>query len=181
MGMARIQANFKLWPIFHSIYLIPTLNLRPGLDSAAFFTYIVRFPDFRLLSFMAYTYNIQGWQDRTRRRPPLAQPCDSHPMTAGIQANFKLWPIFCSIYLIPTLNLRPGLNLVAFFTYIVKFPAFRLLSFMAYTYNIQGWQDRSRHWPPLARPCDSHPVTAPQPHSLTLTTFNLININYDNL
>ena len=58
---------------------------------------------------------------------------------AGIQANFKLWPIFCSIYLIPILNLRPGLNSVAFFTYIVKFPAFKLVSFMAYTYNIQGW------------------------------------------
>ena len=58
---------------------------------------------------------------------------------AGIQANFELWPIFCSIYLIPTLNLRPGLNLAAFFTYIVKLSAFKLLSFMAYTYNIQGW------------------------------------------
>ena len=58
---------------------------------------------------------------------------------AGIQANFELWPIFHSIYLIPTLNLRPGLNLVAFSTYIVKLPAFKLVSFMAYTYNIQGW------------------------------------------
>ena len=58
---------------------------------------------------------------------------------AGIQEHFEVWPIFCSIYLIPTLNLRPGLNSVAFFTYIVKFPAFKLVSFMAYTYNIQGW------------------------------------------
>ena len=58
---------------------------------------------------------------------------------AGIQVNFELWPIFCSIYLIPILNLRPGLNAVAFFTYIVKFPIFKLVSFMAYTYNIQGW------------------------------------------
>ena len=33
---------------------------------------------------------------------------------AGIQVNFELWPIFCSIYLIPILNLRPGLNSAAF-------------------------------------------------------------------
>ena len=56
---------------------------------------------------------------------------------------------------------------------------------MAYTYNIQGWQDGTRHWPPLAWSHDSHPVTAPQSHSListlTLSTFNLISINYDNL
>ena len=98
---------------------------------------------------------------------------------------WPIWPIFHSIYLIPTLNLRLGLNSAAFFTYIVKFPAFKLVSFMAYTYNIQGWQDRTRHWPPLAWSHDSHPVTAPQSHSListlTLSTFNLISINYDNL
>ena len=66
--MAGIQANFKLSP-FHSICLIPTLNLRPGLNSVAFFTYIVKFPAFQLVSFMAYTYNIQGWQDGTRCQP----------------------------------------------------------------------------------------------------------------
>ena len=59
--MAGIQENFELWPIFHSIYLIPILNLRPGLNSVAFFTHLVKFPAFKLLSFMAYTYNIQGW------------------------------------------------------------------------------------------------------------------------
>ena len=47
---------------------------------------------------------------------------------AGIQVNFELWPIFCSICIIPILNLRPGLNSGAFFTYIVKFPAFKLVS-----------------------------------------------------
>ena len=76
---AGIQANFELWPIFHSIYLIPTLNLRQGLNSMAFFTYIVKFPAFKLVSFMAYTYNIQGWRDGTRRQSPLARPRDSHP------------------------------------------------------------------------------------------------------
>ena len=101
---------------------------------------------------------------------------------AGIQVNFELWPIFHSIYLIPTLNLRPGLNSAAFLTYVIKFPAFKLLPFMAYTYNIQGWRDRTKHWPPLASPVTATPW---QPHSLmstlTLSTFNLININYDNL
>ena len=83
--MAGIQANFKLCPVFHSICLIPTLNLRPGLNSAAFFTYIVKFPAFQLVSFMAYTYNIQGWQDGTRCQPhdsphwpsPMTAPYDS--------------------------------------------------------------------------------------------------------
>ena len=91
-----------------------------------------------------------------------------HMQMAGIQANFELWPIFCSIYLILTLNLRPGLNSVAFFTYIVKFPAFKLLSFMAYTYNIQGWWDRTRHQPPW-QPHQPSPMTATlwQPHSPT--------------
>ena len=59
-------------------------------------------------------------------------------LMAGAQSNFEIWPIFCSIYLIPTLNLRPGWNSVVFFTYIVKFSAFKLLSFMVYTIT-QGW------------------------------------------
>ena len=95
---------------------------------------------------------------------------------AGTQSNFELWPIFHSIYLIPALYLRPGLNSVAFFffTYIVKFSAFKLVSFMAYTYNIQGWPDGTRHQPLSAPPHDS-------PTSFTWSTFNLISINYDNL
>ena len=69
---------------------------------------------------------------------------------AGIQANFELWSIFCSIYLIPTLNLRPGLNSVAFFTYIVKFqlsnwsPSWPTLI----TYEVgETGLDISPHWP----------------------------------
>ena len=99
-----------------------------------------------------------------------------HVGMAGIQVNFELWPIFRSIYLIPTLNLRPGLNSAAFFTYIVKFPAFKLLSFMAYTYNIQGWRDGTRRRPHRPGPMTATPW---QPHSLmstlTLSRFNLIN------
>ena len=106
---------------------------------------------------------------------------------AGIQVRilkFGIQVFLCSIYLIPTLNLRPGLNSAAFFTYIVKFSAFKLLSFMAYTYNIQGWWDGTR-CRPLWRPPSLMTATPWQPHSLmstlTLSTFNLININYDNL
>ena len=40
------------------------------MNSVAFFTHTIKFPDLKLVSFMAYTYNIQGW-------PPLAQPHDS--------------------------------------------------------------------------------------------------------
>ena len=35
-----------------------TLFLRPGMNAAAFFTYIINFSDFNLVSFMPYTYNI---------------------------------------------------------------------------------------------------------------------------
>ena len=73
--MASAQSNFWLWQAFNSIQIHPTLNLRPGLNSAAFSTYIVKFPAFKLVSFMAYTYNIWGQWDRTRR-PLSAQ----HPV-----------------------------------------------------------------------------------------------------
>ena len=102
------------------------------------------------------------------------------------QSNFWLWQAFNSIQIHPTLNLRPGLNSAALSTYIVKFPAFKLVSFMAYTYNIRGRQDGTR-CPPSAWPCDSphHSPTAPQPHNLTatltLSTFNLISINCANV
>ena len=51
---------------------------------------------------------------------------------------FKFWPTSIRIYVTPALNLRTGLNLAALFTYIQKFSTFKLVSFMAYTYNIQG-------------------------------------------
>ena len=98
------------------------------------------------------------------------------------QSNLWIWQAFNSIQIHPTLNLRPGLNSAAFSTYIVKFPAFKLVSFMAYTYNIWGWRDGTRWHPPLAWHCDG-PLS--QPHSstatLTLSTFNLISINYANV
>ena len=40
------------------ILTVPTLNLRPGMNAAAFFTYIINFSYFNLVSFMPYTYNI---------------------------------------------------------------------------------------------------------------------------
>ena len=151
-GTFSIQSNFQIWQACDTILLHPTLNLRPGLNSVAFSTYIVKFPAFKLVSFMAYTYNIWGQWDGTRCQP-------------GTQSNFWIWQACDTILLHPTLNLRPGLNSVAFSTYIVKFPAFKLVSFMAYTYNIQGWWDGTRQCPLLAQPHDGSPITAPQPHS----------------
>ena len=37
------------------------------MGSAAFFTYKIKFPDLKLVPFMAYTYNIQCWHDGTTR------------------------------------------------------------------------------------------------------------------
>ena len=42
------------------------------------------------------------------------------------------------IWTVSTLKLTPGMNLVALFTYTVKFSDLKLDSFMVYTYNIQG-------------------------------------------
>ena len=41
---------------------VPTLNLRPGMNAAAFSTYIINFSEFKLVSFMAYTYNMNMTQ-----------------------------------------------------------------------------------------------------------------------
>ena len=84
------------------------------------------------------------------------------------------WSTYTMICVTPTLNLRPGMNAVDFFTYIINFSDFNLVSFMPYTYNIGTglapvglalWQPLWQH----------HSPTALQP------TFNLININYDNV
>ena len=56
------------------------------MDSAAFFTYIVKFSDIRLGSFMVYTYNIQGRQDRTR--------CWQTTLVEGILKNIPVLRIF---------------------------------------------------------------------------------------
>ena len=74
----------------------------------------------------------------------------------------------------PTLNLRPEMNAVAFFAYIINFSDFNLVSFMPYTYNI------GMGLAPYDGPCWPGPVTATQPYSPT-ASFNLININYDNV
>ena len=42
------------------IKVFSTLNMRPRMDLVAFFTYIINFSDLKMVSFMAYTYNIQG-------------------------------------------------------------------------------------------------------------------------
>ena len=77
-------------------------------------------------------------------------------------------PLYTMICVTPTLNLRPGMNAAAFFTYIIKFSDFNLVSFMPYTYNIgTGLAPVSPAlWQPLWQ---HHSPTAPQPHSLHLT------------
>ena len=50
------------------ILAISILKLRPSLNAAAFYTYIVKFSDLKVVSFMLYTYNIQGRCDGTRHR-----------------------------------------------------------------------------------------------------------------
>ena len=42
------------------IGVVCTHNLRPGMNSAANFTFIKIFNDLKLVSFMPYTYNIEG-------------------------------------------------------------------------------------------------------------------------
>ena len=39
------------------ICVTSTLNLRPGMNAVAFFTYIIKSSDLNLVSFMSYTLN----------------------------------------------------------------------------------------------------------------------------
>ena len=93
---------------------VPTLNLRPGMDSVAYFTYIINFSDFKLISFMGYTYNMTQ-------------------LPVKIQNGSLIFRAFSSLILHATLNLRTGMDSAAFFTYIINFSDFKLTSFMAYT------------------------------------------------
>ena len=69
----------------------------------------------------------------------------------------------------PTLNLSPGMNAVAFYTYIIKFSDFNFVSFMSYTYNNKApMHGTSVHYSPNQPSPMTAPVTAPQPHSLHL-------------
>ena len=61
------------------------------------------------------------------------------------------------------------MDALAFFTYLINFLDFNLISFMSYTYNIgTGLAPMTA---PSAWPCDNphDNTTAPQPHSLHLT------------
>ena len=75
------------------------------MNGVAFFTYIINFSDFNLVSFMPYTYNMNMTQLK-------------------IQDGSLTFESICSFIVICTSNLRPGMNAAAFSTYIVKFPAF---------------------------------------------------------
>ena len=64
------------------ILAITILKLRPGLNAAAFSTYTVKISDLKVVSFMSYTYNIQGRSDRTMRH--------SAEMMQGRKLKFQL-------------------------------------------------------------------------------------------
>ena len=51
------------------------------------------------------------------------------------------------------------MNAAAFFTYIINFSDFNLVSFMPYTYNLYMGTS------PCDGPCQPGPMTAPKPHS----------------
>ena len=40
--------------------------------------------------------------------------------------------------------MRPGMNAVAFFTYMINFSEFNMVSFMAYTYNMSITAQKSK-------------------------------------
>ena len=75
------------------------------MNAAAFFTYIRNFSDLKLPSFMPYTYNMNMNQLK-------------------IPDGALTFQLICSLINVCTLNLRPGMNASASFTYTVKFPAF---------------------------------------------------------
>ena len=89
------------------------------MNAVAFCTYIINFSEFKLVSFMAYTYNMSITQ-----------------LTPKIQDGILNFKSICSLTDVCTWNLRPGMNAAAFFTYIINFSEFKLVSFMAYTYNM---------------------------------------------
>ena len=82
---------------------------------------------------------------------------------AGSQSNFWILAHFYQDLCNSCVKSEARTIQQCFFTYIQKFTAFKLVAFMAYTYNIQGWQDGTRHWP-LWWPHWPSPVTAAQPH-----------------
>ena len=78
------------------ILVISISKVRPALNAADFSTYTVKISDLKVVSFMVYTYNIQGRCDGTRRRemiwsismthptpphPPCIMPMTSHDVT----------------------------------------------------------------------------------------------------
>ena len=99
---------FKFWSTSHTIPVHPTSNLRPEMDSAAFYTYKIKFPDLKMVSFMSYTHNIGSPIDGTNPHdgphwpiphwpdPPQPGPRDSptppQPKNNLISINYyNLW------------------------------------------------------------------------------------------
>ena len=73
------------------------------MDAAAFFTYILNFSDFNLVSFMSYTYNIG-----TGLAPISLAPWQPHDSTTASQPTFNLISINYDNVWLHTLNVVEG-------------------------------------------------------------------------
>ena len=73
-----------------------------------------------------------------------AGPTRVGPMLATQSRKFEIISNKMRILAISILKLRPELNVVAFCTYAVKISDLKVVPFMVYTYNIQGWHDGTR-------------------------------------
>ena len=93
------------------------------MNAVAFFTYIVKFPAFKSMSFMAYTPTELDFVGLSK-----------------IQNGNLTFKSICSLTDVCTWNLRPGMNAAAIFTPRIIFSEFKLVSFMAYTYNMNMTQ-----------------------------------------
>ena len=76
--MAGSQATNQLCLTFMTMYVFSTLNLRPGMDSAANFTYILFFSDQNMKYFTLYTYNKKVLCTGLSPMMALSQPHNSH-------------------------------------------------------------------------------------------------------
>ena len=75
---------------------------------------------------MAYTYNIQGWQDGTRHRP-------------GAQSNFQILAHFYQDLINSCIKSEARTEFSGLFYICTKISSFQTGIFIAYTYNIRGW------------------------------------------
>ena len=107
-----VQQKFENKSQKYRIISVPALNLRPGMNVVAIFTPRIIFSEFKLVSFMAYTYNMNMTQLK-------------------IQDGSLTFGSVCRLINVCTSNLRPGMNSVANFAPSINLKEFKL----AYTYR----------------------------------------------